>query len=544
MKRISWMAALLLSCAAISLPRPAFAAPPATQAGAGASFSAQVNERLKQLAGSKQEAGLAEFWFINGPAAVMPPLRKAAAAAPAGSPQAPRLGWLLKTLEPLTKTRATAEKRRQDDYQWNIKTALAAYDQFGTKNPKWDAAARFAIRQFCSIHLDERAKAYDTLQILTDDLKCNDPLIVYMDARAIEMHPPIQLGPMVQTLEAACDFFDKSQYPAERKCRAMAHLTKVVMRTTAESINPQQKALDKRFADRAMELWPQAITAKGMTATFALDMAYEVAAAQVHFGVDRAIVVNAMLPDFQKAFPSSPTPLVFKGSEFIDYAWDARGGGTINTVGANAFKLMQDRLIVARETLEKAYTMDPSDAEAATLMITYEMGAQGTIPEMDKWFHRAIEADPTHWHQYHGQDAYDRKKLYLQPKWYGSVAQLLAFGLECAGTGNSRDNVSWILVQIHQDLSHESADPDGYWRLPGVWQELDLVVEPFMRAYPDVARNETMYTYWAAKCGQWKLADEHFKALGDRADPAIFGGQPALEAARTKAEQKAHPGSL
>src|SRR5688572_28517418 len=50
---------------------------------------------------------------------------------------------------------------------------------------------------------------------------------------------------------------------------------------------------------------------------------------------------------------------LLRGAEYISSAWDARGNDWANTVTDEGWKLMAERLKVAREWLERSWTMKP-----------------------------------------------------------------------------------------------------------------------------------------------------------------------------------------
>jgi hypothetical protein len=99
--------------------------------------------------------------------------------------------------------------------------------------------------------------------------------------------------------------------------------------------------------------------------------------------------------------------------------------------------------------------------------------------------------------------------------------------------------VSWVLIDAHTMLSQEAADPVAYWHQPEVWRDVRSVVSLSLDADPQNNRLRSDYAYWAFRCGQWKLADEQFKLLGDRIETSFFGSEEAYRAARDKAATKA-----
>ena len=109
--------------------------------------------------------------------------------------------------------------------------------------------------------------------------------------------------------------------------------------------------------------------------------------------------------------------------EFLSsYAWDARGGGWAREVPPQAWQDFHSRLTRAKEMLTRAWEMNHANADAAALMITIEMGIGEGPADMERWFARAMEADPGN------PGAVGRKMQYLEPKWHGSPAEMIRFG--------------------------------------------------------------------------------------------------------------------
>ena len=62
---------------------------------------------------------------------------------------------------------------------------------------------------------------------------------------------------------------------------------------------------------------------------------------------------------------------------------------------------------------------------------------------MELWFDRAMELDPNDY------DACYYKLYYLEPKWYGSVKDMLDFGRECVDSKVWGGRVPLVLTDAH-----------------------------------------------------------------------------------------------
>jgi hypothetical protein len=510
----------------------------AGQADKAHNWEADVSRRVSLLASdSEEDHTAASDWIMNSEPAALPAIEAAAKSLASDSAAGKRLIPLLEKLKPLAKLRAIQAARVQEDYEWNKRTALEAYEKWGSKNPAWDEEARKAIKQFVSMDRQESAASFATLVHLDKDLNCDDPLIAYFNARMQGFQPKPDRLEQINAYLFACKGFEKSAYPAERKCYAYARFIQFLSEVDSEKKRREIRALGQKFANQALELWPTAVSEPGVPRSINR-LADLVIQAQVHYGADRGKIIEQMLPPFEKAFPNDAVAMAFAGNQYVHYAWDARGSGTSDTVTPEGWKLMADRLSVAERLLGEAYKRDPSDATAATHMISCELGQGKGKDQMERWFQRAIKADPAHSYEYSDSDAYNNKLYYLQPKWFGSLEECLTFGRECAATRNYRDNVTWVLIDVHQEFAKMTGNPAAYWRHREVWADLESVLLPPVKADPENHGARTRYAYWACQCERWKIADEQFKLLGDNVVPQVWPSKAASDAARVEAAQK------
>jgi hypothetical protein len=251
--------------------------------------------------------------------------------------------------------------------------------------------------------------------------------------------------------------------------------------------------------------------------------------------VPLAAFIHVFVGPLERRFPNDANVLALKGRAYVDWAWEARGGGWANTVTPQGWKDMAARLDEASAALTRAWQLDPDDADVAVEMINVELGRNGDRDVMEAWFKRAMAADP---------DCYaacTSKLYFLEPKWHGSAEDMLAFGRECVAGGNWRERLPAVLIDAHVALAAYEADKDAYWLKPGVWDDVVRVYAEHVRLFPDDSDIRGYYAKFAYKCHQWKVLNEQLAKLGKDADPEMFGdGTPAaLEAARTTAARLA-----
>jgi hypothetical protein len=253
--------------------------------------------------------------------------------------------------------------------------------------------------------------------------------------------------------------------------------------------------------------------------------------------------VNGQAPEqwvyneMNKVMPDGTAALTYKGKYYTKYAWEARGNGWANTVTQEGWKVMAERLVVAQESLEKAWSLDNSNAEAASSMITVELGQGQGRPRMDTWYKRAMAADPNNF------AACSAKLYYLEPKWYGNEDAMLAFGRELVRAGNWKARLPFILVDAHAALArYQPNNLDGYYQQDGVWADLKSVYDPYLQINPQALRDRSQYALLACKCNQWEEANRQFQVMGDRPDPGVFPNRNEYMRLRNEAAARAKAG--
>lgn len=394
---------------------------------------------------------------------------------------------------------------------------LKEWDRIGHKDPRWNQIVKDGIGQFLHATDDSSRSAQEMFEKALA-AGCDDPLVLYLNARTVEVsrHPnPDELRDRYQ---AAAKAMLASQYTASRKMvAAMRYLM------AAEDL-PSDLSVDE-LLKLAVEASKEPIVARWMLADTFVNLN-----ARLIPAIGREAAFNKVGPAFQQAMPSDWRALQFKARFEIDWAWDARGNGTGDTVTPQGWKLFGERIGAARAALEQAWKLDPTQSAIAEQMITVCM-AQSDRDGLEQWFQRGIEANP---------DDYQLcwNKMYaIDPRWLGSHEEMLAFGRQCAATENMWGSVPNILLEVHRWIAVETPDGEEYFKQPAVWDETHKIFENRILLWP-TAYNQSCFAEWAARCGHWDVVAAQCDKLGDQPDRQVFPDQKAYEALRAKAKEK------
>ena len=216
---------------------------------------------------------------------------------------------------------------------------------------------------------------------------------------------------------------------------------------------------------------------------------------------------------------------LLEGEFYINYAWKGRGYGYADKVTGEQWRLFGERLDLAQKALMKGMEIDPKEGRLPMEMITVVSAQSKGLPEMKRWWEKAMEANPNNY------DACDRLLYFLLPKWYGSREEMIAFGHECAASDKFGGTVPLILADTHYMFNKNYGPTNAsYWLKPDVWPDIKLSFEKFFERNPKAIswrHNYARYAYW---CRQWDVLQEQINLMGDDINYSYFGGREKYDA--------------
>ncbi len=520
-------ATVILAAAA----RPA-AADPATRPAPRATAA----ELVDQLSADDPDARDAAAERLQDLPFTALPQVEAAAGRPDLPPEAAaRLRHLMPVIRQRAKLSARREARSASYGPFYERVAVDGYSAGSHTDPKWDGAARTFLSLANRRYGQAGRAGADARRAAVAAFKaalaagCDDPVVLACGGL---------LSADTRSPGAAADLFRRADAAAaDGRCPPLFKfvIDGRMLRPVADLTYDQKVKVWKPTLDRLNGMihgYKPLLALDGMPPAVAIDMATNLHDRAASLRLPMGTIVECVLTPLEQRFPNEAGVLALKGQVYIEWAWEARGGGWANTVTPQGWADMADRLKVARASLSRACDLDPDDAGPPTAMITVEMGQQNGRAAMEAWFDKAMAADPD------DVRACQAKLLYLEPKWHGSADDLLAFGHQCADTGDWRTWIPRELVNAHRELAAYDPNPAAYWLRAGVWDDCRTVEAEYIKRYPKDPDHRNAMAEIAVKCRQWRAADEQFKALGDRADPSLFGNGSAAaldEARRTAA---------
>ena len=418
----------------------------------------------------------------------------------------------------------------QSRLDWNMKTLVDAYQKAGHTNPKWDESARGALTEFARVRSQTTISNEAWGSIISNNCSaaveagCDDPMVRYLYIRTC-LYLSASKQEILDKMCEASQNMAKSSYPDIRKYYAWQRTAQQITNTFGYGTNVPSKY-------REMGIWGSAVTNlldALSDPTMPPEEFYDASHDFLEEYKGDLGHRQEGFPFIEKRFPvgwkTVPLLQLLRGEGYLEMAWHARGSGFANTVTTNGWKLFTERLGVAEEALTNAWQLNTNDARIAIQMMRVELGQGQGRARMDLWFHRAMELNPNYY------DACSYKLFYLEPKWYGTVQDMLAFGRECVINKRWGGHVPLILLDAHVDIRNQFVGADqraGYWKQPQVWKDLNSAFDRFFELNPDAIGWYHDYAWYAYQAEDWATLNRLIPKLGS-INYNYFGGKSEFD---------------
>lgn len=426
------------------------------------------------------------------------------------------------TVESKAESKPASPIIAREPLDWNLETLVRAYEKVGSKNSQWDDPAKNALTLFArfrsgNVETNEPAtKIIGTNCDLAIAAGCDDPMIGYLHARYSR-----QKEHDARAFALAADALERSQYPAIRKFYASLRAAEHIVSKAGRTNTPPEV---HKYRMQATTHLTAAITDKSIPIREVDEACHQMLKALDRNSAQYTFCWQRVEPPLTANWPEEPVTWLLKGIAYTKLAWFARGGGYANTVSDQQADLFAQKLTLAQQALETAWQKDPADPRIACAMMTIELGQGRGRGHMEMWFSRAMVLDPNCY------DACDAKRYYLEPKWYGSAEEMLAFGRDCVRTKAWGGHVPLVLVDAHAALVGylDESQRAAYWKQPGVWTDLKAAFERFFELEPNAIGWRHNYAKYAYLCEQWKDLNKQLTYL-DNVNYDYFGGEAEFE---------------
>jgi hypothetical protein len=226
-----------------------------------------------------------------------------------------------------------------------------------------------------------------------------------------------------------------------------------------------------------------------------------------------------------------------EGRFHIAYAWQARGGKTIDKVSEENIKLFHERCAVAEAALKAAWAADPSHGGPARFLVSVSRGTQMPEEEVELWFRRAMEYDPddTRAIQYMSEA--------LHPKWGGDAKRRQEFFDAAIKTKNYYSGIPLIsLPSVNGDIPYATEWVFDAFVQPRFEKDVKEVILPFLEVNP---KNDPILIRLAAAYfvrDEPKQGLEIYKRISPSKQNSMIGGRSLFQMKKEAEDKLKSPG--
>ena len=265
------------------------------------------------------------------------------------------------------------------------------------------------------------------------------------------------------------------------------------------------------------------------------------------------------------AKPDSITARVGLAGAYSFYAWTARGMGYANTVDDKAWEPFNERLRLARTTLDEAATLKETCPHWAFVMVRVLRAQGADLSDISAVVEKAASINPLYYY-YYNEYAFS-----LQPRWYGAEGDSekyaeaiankiggdegaidyfrLAYNLNCVGCAESKaafSRMSWPKIQqgyaaLEQRYGLSKLWLNAYARLAVLAEDHLAANQAFLRIGPNWDQSVWIQKSYFDSSRSWALAPPtEFVNLWNDADNSakLDGGRSYLQKAQTDFTRK------
>jgi len=329
---------------------------------------------------------------------------------------------------------------------------------------------------------------------------CSDGLTRYVYARMYRIAAMESTEEAARLAREAAAALDHDDSPAIFKLLGHVRAAETIIED-ARAKNATSAPGAMEHLDAALALWPK-VAQSDIPQNVIVD------AFQHELDADRQLLKDrrARAASILEAYAKKPVILqLLRARLAIDTAWDARGTATIDRTTSTAANTFVARLEDAQKETLKLQSLDPTSPAVAPLMLAVLLGTNCDRATMDAWFRYGLALDP-------GNTGLWYARLHhLEPRWNGSVEEMLEVGREAVATKQWALRTPFVLIFAHQQLSDD--DPQ-YFENPQVCRDVRAIYEPFLKQYPDAHYERSGYASLLYRCHDLAGTNREIRQLG------------------------------
>ena len=416
---------------------------------------------------------------------------------------------------PIPQDDAKVARRKRELMEWHLRTSVGAYDKVGKRSPRWDDLARkavdLAVRQSYEPGSKVTAAEVNRAAKVAIDAGCDDPLVANLFAQTSIVPTALGKETLIRLQRDATRAYAASRYPAFRRAGSLEFFASELIDCGSpdEAVRKEiEDTLDASLAllaegarsDERNGFWVD----RWHNTVISIIKDYRKLGVPAEDAYERADAKMAKIPELEEM------RLLVRGTFWFWYGWEARTNAFAPDVPAGGFQSLEERLTVAKKAFEEAWKRRPENAYAAVNLMDIDKSIEGDRATMELWFDRAMRADGDR------RDACLTKLDWLDPKWHGSLEDMLAFGRACRDTKNARAGITLLVADAHWRIACQpDEDQIKYLALPEVWADIQPVYDEYLKHHPEDSIARSKFATFCYLTAHYRQAEVQYVALGD-----------------------------
>ena len=221
--------------------------------------------------------------------------------------------------------------------------------------------------------------------------------------------------------------------------------------------------------------------------------------------------------------PQSITARVALAGSYLQYAWNARGGGYASGVTEEGWQLFGDRSAKAGKILIDAFNLPTKDPEWF-LTMQFVMQAQNmTKQQQTAMFEKAVAFEPDYQYYYRAEAAM------LLPQWEGEEGEMALFAKQAADRiGGKKGDMIYFQIGEHVNCSCEAKNQPNGMSWPRIKRGYAAVEEQYGLSLIHMNK----MAKFAAAAGDADYAHELFTRIGENWDEDTWQTRENFESVR------------
>jgi hypothetical protein len=208
------------------------------------------------------------------------------------------------------------------------------------------------------------------------------------------------------------------------------------------------------------------------------------------------------------ARPTSEHASIVLALFWIDYAWDARGGGYAQTVTAEGWRLFGARLATAQQVLQRAAVLCQRNPDYWRVLLIVARGLGWPPPRHNEIYAAGAAVEPEYW------GLAVEHATWLMPRWGGKPGEMEAFAVQAASTAGEAGKE--IYARIAAEMDSYYTDVSRQTKLE--WLRVEAGFKALLAKYPDEPSILSHYAQLACRFGDTTTARKLLTQLDDRVD--------------------------